>query len=71
MRVVDPGHTPIQKCNAVIRQLVYGDAAEMFDKYLHIGETIPRDCMQYFCEGVSHIFEDIYLRKPTPMTATI
>ena len=34
-----PGHTPIQKCTAAIRQLAYGGAADMWDEYLHIGET--------------------------------
>ncbi|XP_047965076.1 uncharacterized protein LOC125209520 [Salvia hispanica] len=61
-----PGHTIIQKCTATIRQLAYGGVADMFDEYLHIGETTARDCLKYFCEGVIEIFRDMYLPKPTP-----
>ncbi|XP_042044362.1 uncharacterized protein LOC121790122 [Salvia splendens] len=60
------GHTPIQKCTAALRQLAYGGVADMFDEYLHIGESIACDCLKYFCQGVREIFEDKYLRKPTP-----
>ncbi|XP_047978573.1 uncharacterized protein LOC125220448 [Salvia hispanica] len=63
-----PGHSSIQKCTAAIRQLAYGGAADMFDEYLHIGEseTTARECLQHFCRAVIHIFGDTYLRKPTP-----
>ena len=53
-----PGHTPIQKCTASIRQLAYGGAADMWDEYLHIGETTALKCLKYFCEGVVKIFKD-------------
>ena len=39
----------------------------MFDEYLHIGESTARECLQYFCEGVREIFEEWYLRKPSPV----
>ncbi|XP_042016170.1 uncharacterized protein LOC121764179 [Salvia splendens] len=61
-----PGHSPIRKCTAIIRQLAYGGAAGMFYEYLHIGETTARDCVQHFCTGIIHIFEERYLQKPTP-----
>ncbi|XP_047983804.1 uncharacterized protein LOC125224449 [Salvia hispanica] len=40
-----PDHTPIQKCTATIRQLAYEGAADMFDEYLHIGESTARECL--------------------------
>ncbi|XP_047979252.1 uncharacterized protein LOC125221171 [Salvia hispanica] len=61
-----PGHTPIQKYTAAIRQLTYGCATDMFDEYFHIGKTTVRECLQYFCEGVREIFWERYHRKPTP-----
>ncbi|XP_047949667.1 uncharacterized protein LOC125195573 [Salvia hispanica] len=61
-----PGHTHIQKCTATIRQLAYGGTADMFDEYLHIGETTARECMEFFYQGIREIFGDTYLRKPTP-----
>ena len=66
-----PSHSLIQKCTAAIRQLAYGGAAVMFDEYLHIGETTARECLQYFCQGVIHIFGEMYLRKPTPKTVRL
>ncbi|XP_047949219.1 uncharacterized protein LOC125195059 [Salvia hispanica] len=53
-----PGYTPIQKCTAAIRQLAYGGAADMFDEYLHIGESTARECLEFFCQGVREIFGD-------------
>ena len=38
----------------------------MFDEYLHIGETTTLICVEYFCQSVSEIFRDTYLRKLTP-----
>ena len=40
-----PGHTAIQKCTAAIRQLVYGGPTDMFDEYLHIGESSAVECL--------------------------
>ena len=53
-----PGYTPIQKCTAAIRQLAYRGAADMFDEYLHIGESTARECLEFFCQGVREIFGD-------------
>ncbi|XP_047979474.1 uncharacterized protein LOC125221398 [Salvia hispanica] len=61
-----PGHTPIQKCTAAIRQLAYGGPADMFDEYLHIGESSAVQCLLEFCAGVRAIFGDQYLRRPGP-----
>ena len=61
-----PGHTPIQKCTAAIRQLAYGGAADMWDEYLHIGESSALKCLKEFCGGVISIYGEQYLRSPTP-----
>ncbi|XP_042059628.1 uncharacterized protein LOC121804156 [Salvia splendens] len=61
-----PGHSPIQKCTAAIRQLAYGGASDMFEEYLHIGETTASECLKHFCQDVIHIFRERYIRKPTP-----
>ncbi|XP_047942911.1 uncharacterized protein LOC125189704 [Salvia hispanica] len=61
-----PGVTPLQKCTVVIRQLAYGGAADMFDEYLHIGESTAVECLQNFCAGLRAIFGERYLRSPSP-----
>ncbi|XP_047979455.1 uncharacterized protein LOC125221381 [Salvia hispanica] len=61
-----PGLTPLQKCTVAIRQLAYGGAADMFDEYLHIGESTAVECLQNFCAGVRAIFGEVYLWSPSP-----
>ncbi|XP_047951342.1 uncharacterized protein LOC125196764 [Salvia hispanica] len=39
-----PGLTPLQKCTVAIRQLAYGTTSDVFDEYLHVGETTGREC---------------------------
>ncbi|XP_047961504.1 uncharacterized protein LOC125206269 [Salvia hispanica] len=60
-----PGLTPLQKCTVAIRQLAYGTASDMFDEYLHVGETTGRKCLKTFCKVVVEAFGDTYLRRPT------
>ena len=60
-----PGHTPLQKCTAAIRQLAYGGPTDMFDEYLHIGESLAVECLQNFCADVREIFGDRYLWSPS------
>ena len=60
-----PRLTPLQRCTVVLWQLAYGTTADMFDKYLHVGETTSRDCLKNFCRGVVEAFSNTYLRKPT------
>ena len=43
-----PGLTPLQKCTVAIRQLAYGTTTDMFDEYLHVGETTGRECLKTF-----------------------
>ncbi|XP_020260028.1 uncharacterized protein LOC109836529 [Asparagus officinalis] len=58
------GLTPIQKCMASIRMLVYGVAADACDEYVKIGESTAIECTRKFCEGVIACFGDEYLRRP-------
>ncbi|XP_048605582.1 uncharacterized protein LOC111203750 [Brassica napus] len=60
------GHTPLQKYTAAIRQLVYGSAADAVDEYLRIGESTALLCLHKFTDGISWLFGDEYLRRPTP-----
>ncbi|XP_047965329.1 uncharacterized protein LOC125209791 [Salvia hispanica] len=66
-----PGHTPLQKCTAAIKQLAYGGPADMFDEYLHIGKSSAVECLQNFCAGVRAIFGDRYLRTADKYARTI
>ncbi|XP_047948855.1 uncharacterized protein LOC125194652 [Salvia hispanica] len=60
-----PSHTTLQKCTAAIRQLATGQTADLFDEYLHVGETTGRLCLLNFCKGVRATFTDKFLKKPT------
>ncbi|XP_042065431.1 uncharacterized protein LOC121808941 [Salvia splendens] len=60
-----PGLSPLQKYIAAIRQLAYGGPSDMFDKYLHIGDTTGRECPKEFCKGIIKTFSSTYLRKST------
>ncbi|XP_048613128.1 uncharacterized protein LOC106422532 [Brassica napus] len=60
------GHTPLQKCTAVIRQLAYGSAADAVDEYLRIGESTALLFLHKFTDGIIQLFGDEYLRRPTP-----
>ncbi|XP_047953967.1 uncharacterized protein LOC125200352 [Salvia hispanica] len=59
-----PSHTTLQKCTAAIRQLATGQTADLFDEYLHVGETTGRLCLMEFCKGVRAAFTDEFLKKP-------
>ncbi|XP_047954116.1 uncharacterized protein LOC125200523 [Salvia hispanica] len=60
-----PGLTSLQKCTVAIRQLAYDTTTDMFDEYLHVGETTGRECLKKFCKLVVEAFGDTYLRRPT------
>ncbi|KAJ9541294.1 hypothetical protein OSB04_027800 [Centaurea solstitialis] len=59
------GFSPLQKCTSAIRQLAYGSAADSSDEYLRMSEKTSRECLEYFCEGIIHLYKRKYLRKPT------
>uniref|UniRef100_A0A0D3AS20 No apical meristem-associated C-terminal domain-containing protein n=1 Tax=Brassica oleracea var. oleracea TaxID=109376 RepID=A0A0D3AS20_BRAOL len=58
--------SPLQKCIAAIRVLAYGSSADAVDEYLRLGETTARSCVEHFVEGIIYLFDDEYLRRPTP-----
>ena len=60
-----PRLTPLRKCTVAIRQLAYGTTADMFDEYLHVGDTTGCDCLKNFSRGAVEAFGDTYLRRPT------
>ncbi|XP_057452235.1 uncharacterized protein LOC130744057 [Lotus japonicus] len=45
------GLSPLQKCTAVIRMLVYGSPADSVDEYVRIGESTAIECLNFFVEG--------------------
>ncbi|XP_047942593.1 uncharacterized protein LOC125189351 [Salvia hispanica] len=60
-----PGLTSLHKCTVAICQLAYGTTADMFDEYLHVGETTGRECLKTFCKLIVEVFGGTYLRCPT------
>ncbi|XP_071688312.1 uncharacterized protein [Rutidosis leptorrhynchoides] len=58
------GFTVYQKITSAIRQLAYGVAPDIFDEYLHIGESTSYLCLENYCKSVIHLFSNEYLRKP-------
>ncbi|XP_071741154.1 uncharacterized protein [Rutidosis leptorrhynchoides] len=58
------GFRVYQKIKSAIRQLAYGVVPDMFDEYLHIGETTSYQCLEIFFKSVIHLYSSEYLRKP-------
>ncbi|XP_047942801.1 uncharacterized protein LOC125189582 [Salvia hispanica] len=58
------GLSPLMKCTVTLRQLAYDTTTDMFDEYLHVGDTTGRECLVKFCEGVIDAFGATYLCKP-------
>ncbi|XP_057771599.1 uncharacterized protein LOC130991386 [Salvia miltiorrhiza] len=60
-----PGFTPLQKCTVAVRMLANGGAADQYDEYLRIAESISLECLRRFCRAIINLFGAKYLRKPT------
>ncbi|GAA0147778.1 hypothetical protein LIER_07396 [Lithospermum erythrorhizon] len=58
------GLSPIQKCTTAMRMLPYEMPGDAYDKYVKIGLSTAIECLKRFCDGVVHLYEGIYLRKP-------
>ncbi|XP_018458072.2 uncharacterized protein LOC108828914 [Raphanus sativus] len=58
--------SPLQKCTAAIRQMVYGVGADIVDEYVRLAETTARNWLFQFTAGIIHLFGNQYLRHPTP-----
>ncbi|XP_042005666.1 uncharacterized protein LOC121754355 [Salvia splendens] len=59
------GLSTFQKCTGTIRQLAYAGPTDMFDEYLHMGETTSLEVLQQFCKGIREIFGPEFLQKLT------
>jgi hypothetical protein len=50
------GLSPIMKCTAALRMLVYGTPADLMDESFGIPESMAIECMLNFVKGIRHIF---------------
>nr|XP_043624125.1 uncharacterized protein LOC122595753 [Erigeron canadensis] len=57
--------SPIQKCTSAIKLLSTGEPADNYDDYLCMAERTSRECLEYFCDAVIHLYKREYLRRPT------
>jgi hypothetical protein len=55
----------LQKCSAIMRQLVYGMATDTIDEYLELRKSTALECLEYYCPGIIECFEAEFLRRPT------
>uniref|UniRef100_A0A0D3C2R2 DDE Tnp4 domain-containing protein n=1 Tax=Brassica oleracea var. oleracea TaxID=109376 RepID=A0A0D3C2R2_BRAOL len=60
------GLSALQKCTAAIRMLAYGQSGDTYDEYLRLGDSTSCLCLENFTNAIIHLFEDEYLRSPTP-----
>ena len=51
----------LQKCTCAIRQLATGQTANMFDEYLHVGESTGILCLKIFCTNIRSAFGEEFL----------
>lgn len=58
-----PRPSTLQMWTSALWQLAYGGAANMFDEYLHVADTIDRECLNKFCQGVVEAFGNTFNRK--------
>ena len=55
----------LQKCTCVIRQLATGQKTDLFDEYLHVGESTGILCLKIFCDSIRSALVEEFLRTPT------
>jgi hypothetical protein len=58
------GLSPLQKCMATLRMLAYGSPADLMNEAFGIAETTTLECLIKFVQGIRHIYEEKYLRRP-------
>ena len=58
------GLSPLQKCTAALRLLAYGSAADSIDEYLKLARSTALECLEKFCEGIIHCYEEEFCRRP-------
>ncbi|GJU29895.1 ALP1-like protein [Tanacetum coccineum] len=59
------GISSLMKCTFAIRQMAYGAVPDALDKYLQMGATTTRKCLQIFCKAIMELYGEEFLRKPT------
>ncbi|KFK23211.1 hypothetical protein AALP_AAs63530U000100 [Arabis alpina] len=60
------GLSTLQKCTAATRMMAYGLPADAMDEYLRLGDTSVSKCLENFVNGIINLFQDVYLKRPTP-----
>ncbi|PIA30937.1 hypothetical protein AQUCO_05300043v1 [Aquilegia coerulea] len=60
------GVSTLQRCMAAIRMLSYGCPTNSNDKYLRVSRSTSIESLMHFCQAVIDVFEEQYLRMPTP-----
>jgi len=58
------GFSPIHKCTAAMRVIVYGQAADVVDDVLMMGESTVLKCVKVFVKTVISVYQEEYLRPP-------
>lgn len=58
------GLSSLQKCTGAMRVLAYGTSTDAQDEYLRMSDTVTRDALIRFVEGVISCFSQEYLRRP-------
>ncbi|GJX53662.1 ALP1-like protein [Tanacetum coccineum] len=53
------------KCTSAIPQMAYGAVPDAPDKYLQMGATTARKCLQMFCKAIMELYGEEFLRKLT------
>ena len=56
--------SPLQKCTGAIRVLAYRTSVDAHDEYLRMSETVTKDALIKFVEGVISCFREECLRRP-------
>lgn len=54
-----------QKLTCAIRVLTYRLSADLFDKFLNIGESIALEILQHFTRAIWNVYHEEFLRRPT------
>ena len=44
--------------------LAYGSAADSIDEYLKLARSTALECLEKFCEGIIHCYEEEFCRRP-------
>ena len=59
------GASAVQKVTSAVRMLAYGKAADSFDEYCRLSETLILDSLMHFCNSIISLYSNKYLSLPT------